>query len=491
MDARSFRTLLLGWMRIAVSVATGLVTVPLLIERLSDRYYGLWIALQDISNISYFLIGGLGAFWIREMIRTTPLRDGDDVAASSAFRIHFYLGGFVSLIVACCLWGFLQTLKTIGPEQIDPYEMFLVAIVVAANVWRAFCVEPFSAYLRANAKWGVLTLVQVCHLVTRASVLFLALQRGDSLLKLAILVLLVDTVFALVLYRIVCVSNPQLRIDLSIPSFSSMVSAIGFGCNASFLIRYTDLWFYVDTLVIGVVLGPSILSHTSVAQQITLYFVMLSSVFGEILFVHLARMQSQSDVEKSNVILDPNDGDGARKLSRQQAFFRMGQRYSFLLGAVGALVMLISGPFVAVWIGKDAFVTATSELIIPMVTISMILTLFHQLPMSYLLAGKKTNGATGILVIELLVKCVVAVAVTSVWGVRGLLCANLLIVLVFNGAIMGALVAYHLNLPMYRAVTQLLLPCLISSVVIYSMGRVFLAMVGNWEAMGRTAFSGG
>jgi hypothetical protein len=288
----------------------------------------------------------------------------------------------------------------------------------------------------------------------------------------------------------VYVSIPELRIDFSIPSVSSMVNAIGFGCNASFLIRYTDLWFYVDTLVIGAVLGPSILSHTSVAQQITLYFVMLSSVFGEILFVQLARLQSQSDVGKSNVILDPNDGDGARKLSSQQAFIRMGQRYSFLLGAVGALVMLISGPFVAVWIGKDGFVTATNELIIPMVTISMLLTLFHQLPMSYLLAGKMTNAATGILVIELLVKCIIAVVVASLWGVIGLLCANLLIVLVFNGAIMGALVAYHLNVPMYRAVTQLLLPCLISSVGFYSMGRVFITMLGNWEAMSRTAFAG-
>jgi O-antigen/teichoic acid export membrane protein len=483
--------LLLGWLRIAVSVAAGLITVPMLIDRLSDRYYGLWVAIQDIANLSFVAIGGMGAFFIREMVHFSSRSTEIGAVSEKAFGVQFFLGGIASSALGLLLWIFLSSVQLPADQQIAPLESVSLCGIVALNIWRAFCIEPLSACLRANLRWGTLSAVQVVHLITRSALLFWLIHRGDSLLKLAIVVAVVDSLFAIILYRTVNTSFPGFRLNPIFPSYSYLAKSVSYGLNASFLLTFVSLFFYLDTIIIAYTLGPTVLSYASIPQQITLYFVMLSSVFGEILFVHLTRTNWFTERANSKALapkpavetslkrggvqseesqaVDVATSDSAS----EHAFFRMGFHYSLMLGVIGAILMLLAGPFVKLWIGKDVFVQAAESMIIPMVAISMVLTLSHQIPISYLLARRRIQRISVVLVAELLVKCILATTAILVWGIWGLFAANLLVTLLLNTLLVGLLVSMGHHLPWNRQFIHILLPCMVSSILTYWFGRSF------------------
>ena len=98
------------WAAVFVAAATNLLLTPLILHRLGDEAYGIWVLVVTLADYYSFLQVGVRSAIVRYVSKYLALNDLNSVRRVVASSFYFYLG------LAAFVLGIVFSVKTYVPR---------------------------------------------------------------------------------------------------------------------------------------------------------------------------------------------------------------------------------------------------------------------------------------------------------------------------------------------------------------------------------------
>ena len=188
------RAVTTSWIAVLANAVVAFVLTPVILRRLGDEAFGLWVLVTTIVN--YYGLGDVGvrASILRYVSRQTALGDKDGVNTIVATAFYFYsclclLFIGLSFVLAGCLPRFF----TVGGNLVQPFRhLFLLAGIIQGV---CFPLMLFGASLQAAARYDLVYTLRIARLLVRVGALVVALRAGGGLFLVGAAALLPNLLF--------------------------------------------------------------------------------------------------------------------------------------------------------------------------------------------------------------------------------------------------------------------------------------------------------
>jgi O-antigen/teichoic acid export membrane protein len=289
------RNIASNWTSYLVTALIGFFLTPVILHSLGTTGYGLWTLV--ISLTGYFGLLDLG---IRSSVGRFVARY---VALDDENRVNRIVSSALLMLATAGLVGLLLTGIAVrfffGAFHIEQQYEFPARIAMLMTGLNMCCALPlgvFSAVLVALERFDILSAVTVIGELVRALLVVIALKLGYGLIVLASIALFISVaeysamlIFAKLLYR-------PLKLSVAAIDRAAIKDLFNFGIFRFISIVATQLIFYSDSVVLGVLLGASAITYFSIAGSLVNYGRNIVSVVTDTLYPMATRMDAKQDI---------------------------------------------------------------------------------------------------------------------------------------------------------------------------------------------------
>ncbi len=324
----------LRFVALLVNVVVAFFMMPFVIHTLGDRWYGLWVIIGTLISYYSLLDLGLASATQRFFAHALPRNDASELNTILTSSLTIFCGlGAVALIVTVIAIA-------IGPlfmSSVEDAGVFrIVTALMGVSVAMAFPFYVLTGLLTANLRYDQVSILQISKLLLRTALFVWALLRGNSVIALAVITVVVEIFGFIVLVFLVRRAAPWIQLRIHYFSRSKMHDLFSFGGYA-FLTSIADkIRFNVANFVIAAFVGLSAVTHYNIATRLTEYFLQaLGSVLGVMTPV-FARLHAEGQHDKL------------------RESFLFASRTGVVLGALaGGAVIIFGKSFIAAWMGNE------------------------------------------------------------------------------------------------------------------------------------------
>src|ERR1700686_736360 len=127
MDRRLFKNILGSWMGLGTSMLVGFFLTPLILHRLGNAGFGLWVLTTTLTGYYGMLDFGLRSAIVRYVARDASRGDWDGVSktASTTFFLYSLTGSLILLVTLLVSWKFNAVFR-VEPEWRHPGVVLLL-----------------------------------------------------------------------------------------------------------------------------------------------------------------------------------------------------------------------------------------------------------------------------------------------------------------------------------------------------------------------------
>jgi len=364
---RVVSNVLWNWTHYGLKIAVAFYITPLLIARLGDTSYGLWILLSAILGYYGLLNFGIDSavvHLISKHLADNRRQDVSRVVATSRFVFRVIAIGVLVLslgLAAAFAYSDLvfENIFHVSEELRNPFAILLV--VLSLGLAGSFLARVCVSTLRATERYDLLNSVEIAVLVVRT--LAIVFLMGDSLLALGCIFALSGILTALADWIAARKTSPPIAGQETHASFDATTfrSIRQFGIY-SFLNSLADqVRFYTDSLVIGQFMHIQFITYYNLAAVLITYFRHFIGHAASPLFPVFSRYYGA------------NDEDALRR-----TFLRASRILAFLAVVAAGNLMGSALPFLRLWVGSlisSEYVTLSYQVLLVLLlpfTIEMI-----------------------------------------------------------------------------------------------------------------------
>jgi O-antigen/teichoic acid export membrane protein len=214
MSKNIFRGAVATLLSLGVTTIIGLMIMPMVVNHLGDRLYGVWVFVGTVTGYFAFLDLGLSKAVMRFVSQSLGMNDREEAdkwitLALVCFSVLAILGVFLSILI----WLFAPLfLASDGNEKAISFA-FLVSLLAFSFTLPARC---FVGVLEAHIRKDLISLIRVVVNILRAATIFTAIYLNASLLQLVSV-----TAFYLIFEAIVSVIlalfiHGKIKMDMSV-----------------------------------------------------------------------------------------------------------------------------------------------------------------------------------------------------------------------------------------------------------------------------------
>jgi O-antigen/teichoic acid export membrane protein len=393
-----FRNILSNW---AGNLATGLMSLmitPFMIHHLGDLQFGIYTLA--FSSVGYFdlLAQAIRSTLQRFVGRISDMPDSG--ALNSVFSTALTVSLAVGLLTIVLFTGLSRVLPSffnLAPAQQHLFAMLL--ILVGLNLGLGVPTALLGSYLCGLHRFDLYNLLSIIRQVLRTMLVLLVLLDGKGLLAVAGCVL-VATLFSLPLnWWMIRKIDSGLKIDARLVRLGTARDLLTFSFwtllnNIGQLLRDST-----DSIVIGRILNPALITPFTVASRVVDYF----------------RPTINSMVSPSLPRFSQLDGHG-RDDEIRDLFLRLTRLSAVISLAVGSMLILHGRTLLLLWVGARY---VSSYPILVLLTVGAVASA-AQLATPHALIAKGRHRAYGIWTIgEGLVNLVLSVIWARKYGIVG------------------------------------------------------------------------
>lgn len=397
-----------------ISIVLSLVIIPVTIGYVSSYQYGIWLTISSLVGWFSFFDIGLGNGLKNKFIEAISLNK-KKLAKIYVSTTYAILGLIILIawLIGIVLNSFLNWGSILNVPLEMNKELNIVVFIVLTNFCLQFVLKLITTLLNAVQKPAiaslfdtliqllVLVLVVVVAKITEGSLINLAIILGIS----SLFVLLAGSVWAFSGFLSFC--RPNIRYVKF--RFAKDLTALGF--KFFFLQIIAIIIYQTNNIIITRLLGPEEVTVYNVAFK---YMNIITMLFTIVLTPFWSAF-----VEASTL----SDFEWMKRMTRKLRLTL------FLIGIGGGVLVAISPLFYKIWL--------RGELYIPFI-VTLLMFFYHIFNMwgtlhTQLLAGLGKiklqlifSMICGILNIPL------SLLFCQYWGLPGLICANILVFLLFN-----------------------------------------------------------
>ncbi|MEU5674363.1 lipopolysaccharide biosynthesis protein [Micromonospora sp. NPDC047753] len=166
-----------------IMAVSGLVSVPVIYQRLGPREFGIWVVLAGLLAMAALIDLGLGSALVREVARAESAADRDLVRRLLGLGLGWaLLLGLLTLGALGAGWPWLAGLLRLGDLADEAWQatLWLVVGLVAGAVEL-----PWRAVLEGGQRYGSLAAISAGTAILGAALAILVVRLGGGLVALA------------------------------------------------------------------------------------------------------------------------------------------------------------------------------------------------------------------------------------------------------------------------------------------------------------------
>jgi len=335
-----------SWLGLGTEVIVGVLLTPFVLHRIGATQFGIWVVVTAFTG--YYGLLDLGT---RNAITRFVARHNahDDVAAlnetvSTAFAAYLIVGTIALVVTTAAALMAGRIFRIEAPLVPTAVQ---VIVVVGIGTALGFPLSIFGGVLEGLQRFTTVGVAQAVMIVCRGLVIVGAVQRGGSVVAVAIITtggnVLAGALHAYFAYR----ACPELRIRLSGARRRRVRELADFGLVTFWIGIANRLRFQSDALVIGALIALSQVTAFAVAARLVTYateiVATMASVFTPI-FTDLHARNATDDL--------------IRVLQRGNLYS------SFLAVPIAAGIVLLGRDVIRLWVGPAYEASATLMIII-------------------------------------------------------------------------------------------------------------------------------
>ena len=317
------------------NLVVAFLVAPLLVHRLGHVTYGVWSLIGQVMEYSFLFDFGVRIAATRYVARHLALEQPDEInkAVTSGLVLNS-ISAALALVAGSVVTWTLPRFFPIPPELMSSTRWSMLVLTFGIAI--SFPGSLFFACVAAGSRYDLLGIRKVGPGVVRLLLLWFLLNRGCSLLTVAIVTTVavcsgygLDFVFTLRMF-------PYLRLCRKYFDAAILKLLLSFSVYAFLISVAWRVTFMTDNIVVGYFLGPVAVTFYSVGMNLA---GLLRDSLGNIttLYAPLA-YQMEALGEKEPL----------RRL------FTRGSRIALVYALPGALGLIILGPcFLGLWMGKS------------------------------------------------------------------------------------------------------------------------------------------
>ncbi|GEM_PF-1755174 len=455
MSRRLAGNVIWNWSGMAVTMVTGFIVAPVLVHRLTDSVYGLWILIASMSG--YFGLLDLGvrgsvgryiAFY-----RARGEQRQMNVTLSTAVTI---LTGVAVLTLLATLLVLLVFFHLFDVPEVYVGAARLAIIIIGINLAITFPVSVFDGVLWGHERFDLLNAADIPVSLLRLVLTVWLVQGPNDIVTLAWITLLTtagnELAKVVMSFRI----NPGLRLSFRLFERASAVQLYGYGLWQFVLQIARQIGGQLGPLLIGGIVSVSAVTPYSIASRLITYLSQFIVAATGVLTPLATTLHARSDVE------------------REQQLYVQGGKWCISLALLaGAAIALLGGALLKLWMGPR-FVPAAYPML-------LVLTVGEVLPMSQwltysILLGKARHRAVAM---ASLAEGLIA-ALGGVWAARHFGAMGVCVVFAAASfALRGAFLLMYgsrvLSVPLMRYMAGAVMPAIEAAVL--PVGLLVLAMM--------------
>jgi O-antigen/teichoic acid export membrane protein len=329
------RSVFWNWAGILIASLVQFVTLPVMIHRLGNGYYGIWILLYTFVGYFSFFDFGIGTSILRFASR---LDGAEDVATlhritAAALHLSIVVASLVVAITASIAYFVPEFLKI--PQASVPLARILV-LLMGASVAIMFPARALGSCLQGLQRFDLYNAGYIATNVLRGACIVSALYMGYGVLTVGIITVLA-ALFSLVFYLgAIRFLDRNFFAHWTVISYAHMRELVAFS-SFVFIMSIGDyLRFQLDSVVISRYLAVALVTPFSVAATLMTFFMNALGSITSPLMSEQARL----------------DGAGLYAASRE--FFLHGTRITASFALLGGVLLISNGKLLLqVWLGEE------------------------------------------------------------------------------------------------------------------------------------------
>lgn len=430
----------------AVTIVSGLLLTPIIVDSLGTEQYGVWAVIGAVLAFIGLLDLGIAPSVIRFSAEQRGRKRPEETGTLASTALGIYFGIFVvAVAITLGLAWALPSVVDIPVRYVEAAQLALV-LVMLGFAFR-FPLGLFTSLLAGQQRYDVLNfaglLSTVLYVVIVAGVL---LWRGGGIVTLAVATLIVTLVRLLWPLPWVRRELPSLRIRPSLATSAQARELLSFS-GRNFLINVASkVVFSTDVIVVGIVLGSLAAGLYGIPAKL------FALAFGVGMAVTTLLFPLLSELE------------GAAERERQRDYVLAGLRMSL------AAVLLVSLPlavlpdrFLTAWLPDGDFGES-----VPVLALLMVSLVFAQpgyLLTQFLVARGRPGRIALVRIAAVTVNLALSIVLASAIGIWGVALATLLTEAVAAAVVTPLLVRRETGLGVGTLARAWLRPVLLAAVV--------------------------
>jgi O-antigen/teichoic acid export membrane protein len=350
---RALKNVAATWVALAVHGAVGIVLSPLILHRLGDEAFSLWILVFTVTSYFALLDFGIRSSIVKYTATFTATDNADHLSRYLSTSLAFYSVVAVLVVLLTAVGSlYLNVFFKIPSALLGSARMLFVLSGIGVGL--SFPLTVFTAILEGLQKFSVLQLTQAGMHVVRAALICIALITGKGLLAIGAIAV-ISGVLGYVLLATITIWTMPVRLSVAHVEITALYKMAGYGVFALLIAMAEKLRFQSDAVVIGAFLSASAITGFSIAGKLVEYS------------GYAVRGMSQVFVPMSSHFHAVGD------LNRLQRTFIAGNRACALIVFPICMTLVIMGrSIIEVWVGSR-YIASYSVLVLLLVPRSLYL----------------------------------------------------------------------------------------------------------------------
>lgn len=391
----------------AVTIVSGLLLTPIIVDSLGTEQYGIWAVIGSVLAFIGLLDIGIAPSVIRFSAEQRGRKSQTETSglASTALGLYGVIFGVAVVITLALAWA-LPAVVDIPARYVEAAQLALILVMLGFAV--RFPLGLFTSLLAGQQRYDVLNFAGLLSTVLYVGIVAgVLLWRGGGLVTLAVATLVV-TLFR-VLWPLPWVRRelPSLRIRPSLASRAQARELLSFS-GRNFLINVASkVVFSTDVIVVGIVLGSLAAGLYGIPAKLFALAFGVGMAVTTLLFPLLSELEGADDRE------------------RQRDYLLAGLRMSL------AVVLLVSLPlavlpdrFLTAWLPEGDFDRSVPVLVLLLSSLA-----FAQpgyMLTQFLVARGRHGGIALVRIAAVTVNLVLSIVLAFTVGIWGVALATLL-----------------------------------------------------------------
>lgn len=321
-----------SWFGLAVNILVGIFLSPLILHKLGDAAFGIWVLIFSVTGYYGLFDLGIRSSIVRYVAKFSAVHDNESLARLvNTVLFSYTVIGLVTMAVTWVMSLWVDSIFRIPPDFLQTARILF--LMVGGSVAIGFPLGVFAGVLEGLQRFYLLNLTNVVSTLLRAVLIIYVLRHGYGLLTVAAITIALPVLTALARAAFVLSILP-LKFGWGLVDRKSM-SVVANYSSASFVIMLAyKLRFRTDELVLGAFLSSTAITYFSIADRLVDYAGEVVSGLAQI----FVPMSSQSEAR----------GD----MVRLRKIFVAGNRACALIIFPLAVFLIVLGKSViTVWIG--------------------------------------------------------------------------------------------------------------------------------------------